>query len=160
MNVWQRDATGTDEDQKQILKGLNLTIREGEAGEAQTGKINRRTKFRVNQWPTIQFIFQVHAVMGPNGTLAKDFRRKRKQQNSGCHNPPQTQCHTFLKLLISHSLVLSGSGKSTLAKVLIGDSAYEVQVSPFSSVYMESIGSNDRIFIYCLWIFNDIYIYI
>ena len=99
-------------------------------------------------------------MMGPNGTLAKDFRRKRKQQNSGCHNPPQTQCHTFLKLLISHSLVLSGSGKSTLAKVLIGDSAYEVQVSPFSSVYMESIGSNDRIFIYCLWIFNDIYIYI
>lgn len=146
MNVWQPDTTGTDEDQKQILKGLNLTIREGEAGEAQSGKINRRKKFRVNQWPTIHFIFQVHAVMGPNGTLAKDFRRKRKQQNSGCHSPLQTQCHTFLKLLISHSLVLSGSGKSTLAKVLIGDSAYEVQFSPFSSV--ESIGSNDRIFIY------------
>ena len=33
MNVWQRDTTGTDEDQKQILKGLNLTIREGEAVE-------------------------------------------------------------------------------------------------------------------------------
>ena len=45
--------------------------------------------------------------------------------------------------------VLSGSGKSTLAKVLIGDSAYEVQVSPFSSV--ESIGSNDAIFIYIIY---------